>query len=49
MAQKADLVCDICVAHGGHETADALGVRKADGGYGLHEMTGKTMNGVSSG
>ena len=39
--QEADLVCGICGAHGGYETAEVRDVRIIDGGRGLYGGPGK--------
>ena len=39
--QEADLVCGICGAHGGYETAEVRDVRRNDGGRGLCRGPGK--------
>ena len=39
--QGADLVCRICDAHGGYETAEARDVRRNGGGRGLCGGPGK--------
>ena len=39
--QKADLVCGICGAHGGYETAEVRDVRRNGGGRGLCGGAGK--------
>ena len=49
VAQEADLVCGICGAHGGYETAEVLGVRRDDEGRGLCRGPGKRVDGVFPG
>ena len=45
--QEADLVCGICGAHGGYETAEVRDVRRNGGGRGLLcEGPGKIVDGV---
>ena len=41
--QKADLVCGICGAHGGYETAEVRDVRRNGGGRGLRGGPGKRV------
>ena len=47
--QEADLVCGICGAHGGYETAKVRGVRRLGGGRGLCGGPGKRVDGVFPG
>ena len=47
--QKADLVCGICGAHGGYETAEVRGVRRNGGGRELCGGAGKRVDGVFPG
>ena len=42
--QEADLVREICGAHGGHETAEVRVVRGIGGGRGLREGPGKRVD-----
>ena len=44
--QKADLVCGICGAHGGYETAEVRDVRRNGGGRGRCGGPGKIVDGV---
>ena len=39
----------ICGAHGGHETAEVLDVRRVNGGPGLRGGPGKRVDGVFPG
>ena len=43
--QKADLVCGICGAHGGYETAEVRHVRRNGGKRGLCGEPGKRVDG----
>ena len=43
--QEADLVCGICGAHGGYETAEVRDVRRIGRGRGLCEGPGKRVDG----
>ena len=47
--QEADLVCGICGAHGGYETAKVRDVRESGGGRGLCGGAGKRVDGVLPG
>ena len=49
LPRKADLVCEICGAHGGYDTAEVRDVRRNGGGRGLCGRPGKTMDGVFPG
>ena len=49
LTQEADLVCGICGAHGGYETAEARDVRRNGGGRGLCGGAGKRVDGVFPG
>ena len=44
--QEADLVCGICGAHGGYETAEVRDVRRDGGRRGLCRGPGKRVDGV---
>ena len=44
VAKEADLVCGICGAHGGYETAEVLHVRRISRGRGLCGGSGKRGN-----
>ena len=46
--QKADLVCGICGAHGGYETAEVRDVRRNGGGRGLCGGPGKRVDAATS-
>ena len=48
-AQEADLVCGICGAHGGYETAEVRDDRRNGGGRGLCWGPGKGVDGVFPG
>ena len=47
--QEANLVCGICGAHGGYETAEVRDVRRNGGGRGLCRGPGKRVDGVFPG
>ena len=47
--QEADLVCGICGAHGGYETAEVRDVRRNVGGCGLCGGPGKIVHGIFPG
>ena len=47
--QEADLVCGICGAPGGYETAEVRDVRRNGGGRGLCKAQGKRVDGVFPG
>ena len=47
--QEADLVCGICGAHRGYETAEVRGVWRLGGGRGLCGGPGKRVDGVFTG
>ena len=47
--QEADLVCGICSAHGGYETAEVHDVRRIGGGRGLCGGSGKRVDVVLPG
>ena len=49
LPRKADLVCEICGAHGGYDTAEVRDVRRNGGGRGLCGGPGKKMDGVFPG
>ena len=44
--QEADLVCEVCGAHGGYETAEVRDVRRNGEGRGLCGGPGKRVDGV---
>ena len=47
--QEADLVCEVCGAHGGYETAEVRDVRRIGGGRGLRGGARKKVDGVFPG
>ena len=47
--QKADIVCGICGAHGGYETAEVRDIRRNGGERGLCGRPGKRVDLVSPG
>ena len=49
ITQEADIVCGICGAHGGYETAEVRDVQKTGGGRGLCGGPGKRVDGVFPG